>query len=81
MASPREIARQQYAEAQAWYKDALTEAQAATAGVGPQMGGWPPPCDRCGALYRLTPKGRWLIDHFPEGHSEPRIETRLRVVQ
>lgn len=69
-------ARQAYAEAQPWYRDSLTEGQARQAGI---IDEWPAPCERCGALYRRTPAGRWLIDHFPEGHTEPRLERQLRV--
>ena len=29
---------------------------------------WPAPCEVCGREYRLTPAGRWFVDHsFPHG--------------
>jgi hypothetical protein len=74
MKTPSEIAREQYVQTLPWWRDAVTQAQALLAGTS--EGNWPPPCEKCGALYKRTPKGRWLIDHLPEGHNEPRLERR-----
>ena len=60
----------EFVNAQPWWRDAKTKLQASVAEE--DTTGWPPPCDACGALWRRTPRGRWLIDHFPEGHGEPR---------
>ena len=36
--------------------------------------GWPAPCS-CGALYKQTPRGRWVITHFADGHTQ-RLEVQ-----
>jgi hypothetical protein len=69
MPTPREIARQEWANAQPYYRDALTRLQAIEAGRN--IAEWPQPCAHCGAQWRLTPKGRWLIDHFPHESTGP----------
>jgi hypothetical protein len=69
MPTPREIARQEWANAQPFYRGAVTRLQAQA--QGRDIPEWPGPCEICGALYRLTPKGRWMIDHFPHEQMGP----------
>ena len=66
--SPAAIARRQFAENLPWYREAQTELQAREAGRAPAN--WPEPCRLCGAVWRLTPGGRWLIDHDAAGHRQ-----------
>lgn len=62
----------------AWVTNARTKQQCAI--DGDKVDGWPEPCETCGAHWKLTPAGRWLIVHteqsgpvsFPRYVSEPK---------
>jgi hypothetical protein len=67
--TPRDIARQEWANCNPYYRDAVTLLQAKE--VGRDLAYWPPACEHCGAQWKLTPKGRWLMDHFPHEMAGP----------
>jgi hypothetical protein len=48
---------------QQWREQTLTQSQHLMTGK-PAPECWPAPCDICTAPWRLTPGGRWFIEHI-----------------
>ena len=61
-----------------WLENLRSQQAAILDGVAPKV--WEPPCEHCGASYKLTPGGRWYIQHLaPWPKQERPLEAPKRV--
>ena len=53
-----------------WREESLSRLNAMAANRAPDF--WPPPCEVCGVGWKVTPGGRWFIEHsYP--HQAPGV--------